>query len=632
MKLKMYQDGGGLIYTPFVPGQTTVDNTTSSSSKKSEDEEDAKLDPLDKELLGLMKDQNLLPSEIQTIYNKLIQFQKNSQRLSSMPGFGGTNSYRSVMPGMLKIMNLVSQAKYNKAMDDTVVNKMMNEGAGNEFALDGYGRMYVLNNEGKIQKVKLSEFSSEKHTPLSNSQLLYYREQSPELAFDGSIYDDMRNMVGMTSVIKEIDRIIKEFGTQEGSRYLSKDAAQAFLDMNSPDGMYKLEQKIPAKGLKAAWDAIWDQLPTNMQNLLKARAAASGDIDPKRFIADIVMRNTDSKETINYDATASKAAGFDTDPNKTEKEAAEQLTQNNYLQRVGSLRGDRTVISIAPRGSKISDTAALSAHAFTFGTVIDRNNKPVETMSLSDLMKEGWAFAAGEPNDVTFGNRLLKDWERDALMFDDSSNLAAVMLPYRNQGGHIVPDFELLDSFNKIQQFIQDNPGISKTELSSILLKAGISPSDINYDVETNTISLKNTMAFLTVSAYAGDDTIDLSKDDKKYLEKIAKSDGQHIKDYYNNMVKYGKLRPSKKGNVKIKGYSESEANDFWRGNVFIPMKNAFNAMNLSGVGEFVPKTQETDFYERVTAKEQENALQQYIRDNDPNYTQNTQLGQFRYE
>ena len=631
MKFKKYQEGGGLIYTPFIPGQTGVENT-SGASKKSEDDEDAKLDPLDKELLGLMKDQNLLPSEIQMIYNKLIQFQKSSQKLSSMPGFGGTNSYRSVMPGMLKIMNFVSQAKYNKATDDEIVKQMMKEGAGNEFALDGYGRMYVLNEDGKIKKVKLSEFDSKKYTPLSNSQLLYYREQSPDLAFDGSIYDDMRNMVGMTSVVKEIDRIIKEFGTQETSKYLSKEAAEAFNQMNMPDGMYKLDQKVPAKGLKAAWDAIWDQLPTNMQNLLKARAAASGDIDPKRFIADSVMRNADSKETIDYDATASKAAGYDTDPNKTKKESAEQLTQNNYLQRVGSLRGDRTVISIAPRGSKISDTAALSAHAFTFGTVIDRNNKPVETMSLSDLMKEGWAFAAGEPNDVTFGNRLLKDWERDAIMFDDSSNLTAVMLPYRNQGGHIVPDFELLDAFNKIQQFIQDNPGISKTELSSILLKTGISPSDINYDVQTNTISLKNTMAFLTVSAYAGDDTIDLNKDDKKYLEKIAKSDGQHIKDYYNNMVKYGKLRPAKKGNVKIKGYSESEANDFWRGNVFIPMKNAFNAMNLSGVGEFVPKTQETDFYERVAAKEQENALQQYVRDNDPNYIQNTQLGQFRYE
>lgn len=632
MKLKMYQDGGGLIYTPFIPDRGT-ELGTGKKSGTTDDTEDAKLDPLDKELLGLMKDQSLLPSDIQMIYNQLIRFQKKTQKLSAMPGFGGTGSYRSVMPGMLQIMNLVSQAKYNKAADDEIIKKMLSENAGNEFALDAYGRMYVQDAEtGKIKKVSTKDFDSEKHSPLSNSQLLYLRERDSDLAFDGSIFDDMRNMVGMTSVAKEIDRIIKEFGTEEGQRYLSKESAQVFSELNNPDGMYKLTMKIPAEGLKQAWKTIWDQLPTNMQNLLKVRAAASGDIDPKVFIQDIVMHNTSKEQKIDYDATASKAAGFDTDPNKTEKEKAEALTQNNYLQRVGTLRGDRTVISIAPRGSKISDTAALSAHAFTFGTVIDRNNKPIEKMSLSDMLKDGWAFAAGEPNDITFGNRLLKDWERDAIMFDDSSNLTAVMLPYRNQGGHIVPDFELLDAFNKIQEVIQNNPNISKTELSSILLKAGISPSDINYDVNTNTISLKNTMAFLTVSAYAGDDTIDLSKDDKRYLERVQKTDGQHIKDFYNNMVKYGKLRPAKKGNVQIKGYSKSEANDFWRGNVFIPMKNAFNAMNLSGVGEYVPKSQETDFYERVAAKEQENAIQQYMRDNDPNYTRNTQLGQFRYE
>ena len=217
-------------------------------------------------------------------------------------------------------------------------------------------------------------------------------------------------------------------------------------------------------------------------------------------------------------------------------------------------------------------------------------------------------------------------------MFDDSSNLTAVMLPYRNQGGHIVPDFQLLDAFNKIQSILQENPNLSATEIGSLAIKYGISPSEINYDAKTNTISLKDTMAFLTVSAYAGDDTLDLSKEEKRYLESVPKSDGQHIKDFYNNMVKYGKLRPAKKGNVEIKGYSKSEANDFWRGNVFIPMKNAFNAMNLSGVGEYVPKTQEMDFYGKVAAKEEQNALMNFARANDPNYSTNSKIGQFRYE
>jgi hypothetical protein len=114
MKLKVYQQGGGLIYTPFIPEQYADSSGRSSKSSSGSDDEDAKLDPLDKELLGLMKDQNLLPSDIQAIYNKLVVFQKKTQKLSEMEGFGGTGSYRSVMPGMLQIMNLTNQAKNNK--------------------------------------------------------------------------------------------------------------------------------------------------------------------------------------------------------------------------------------------------------------------------------------------------------------------------------------------------------------------------------------------------------------------------------------------------------------------------------------------------------------------------------------
>jgi hypothetical protein len=107
MKLKVYQQGGGLIYTPFIPQPYVSD--TGSKKGSSGDGED-KLDPLDKEIIALMKDQNLLPSDIDKIYDRLITFQKKSQ---SLIGMGG--SYRSAMPGMLKIMNLVSQAKLNKA-------------------------------------------------------------------------------------------------------------------------------------------------------------------------------------------------------------------------------------------------------------------------------------------------------------------------------------------------------------------------------------------------------------------------------------------------------------------------------------------------------------------------------------
>ena len=113
MKLKVYQQGGGLIYTPFIPEQAAAQyGGTSISKSSSSDSEDAKIDPLDKELLNLMKGENLLSNDVNLIYDRLIAFQRRTQNLSAL---GGDNNYHSVMPGMLQIMKLVENAKINKA-------------------------------------------------------------------------------------------------------------------------------------------------------------------------------------------------------------------------------------------------------------------------------------------------------------------------------------------------------------------------------------------------------------------------------------------------------------------------------------------------------------------------------------
>ena len=628
MKLKIYQQGGGLIYTPFIPEQWLGTSGKTASSKGSGDSsEEDKLDPLDKELLGLMKDQNLIPSDIEMIYNRLIAFQRRSQNLSKMSGLGGTSTYRSVMPGMLQIMNLVSKAKYNKAADDKILQQMMSENAGNEFALDGYGRMYVQNKDGKVIKVFPTEFDNEKHMPLSNSQLLYLRERDPSLAFDDSIFEDMRNMVGMSTVSKEIDRIIKAFGTEEGQRYLSRETAQIFADGQTPEGFYKLTMKAPAEGLKEAYKTIWDQLPTNMQNLLKIRAKVSGDIDPLLMIRDIWMHNTDKTQQIDYDATLTKAAGIDVDPLKTKKEAAEQLTQNNYLQQIGNMRLHQTRATVVPRASKIYETAGMSVSAYNAGSPVDKQMDVLPKMSLADFRIKANAAKAGDFNSVTLGNRVLHPTEYDKVMYDGSSELNIVMLPYKRDPatGKITPDFGKLTAFNEVQQTIRNNPNMSQTELSQLLRSKGLSLNDLEEDV----IELKDTMPFLTVSAYASKDSHTVTKAMEPFLEHLGNDVGKDVADAFKNMLIYGTTNPSK-SSKKISKQNTPERWDIYRGNVFIPMENAARAMLLSGIGEYVPKTDMTNFAARVEAREQETILSDFIRQNDPNYDTISQLGQFK--
>ena len=613
MKLKLYQQGGGLIYTPFLPEVQSP--TTSSGLKSNTSDSESKIDALDKELIALMKSEDLLPSDIGYITNQVIRFQKQASQLSVL------GDYSTAMPGMLQILGAVKKAKFFKAQNDQVATKMANENAGAEFAIDGNGLIYVWNKQtNQLNKIKPSEFNADKYNHLSNSELLYYRQTA--LPNDSQIFNDLSNIVGIESVIKEIDRIIKEFGTTEKVSYLTKneDAQHVIISANNPDGLYKLSTKDPSGDISTAWLSIYRQLPANMQHLLNARATVSGLSVPE-YIHDIVIRNTSTERKVDYDTNTSKAAGYDVDPNKT---GSEQLTQNNFLQMVGNLRGSKTIISIAPRAAKINERAAITAPGYTWGRVIDRNSKPIDTQSMSDALKNGWGFAAGDPQTVLFGNKLLKDWELSTIMFDEQSNFSAVMLPYTIEKGHYVPNFELLDKFNKLQEIINNNPNISKTELQTEIEKLQLNINDI-YNFETNTFEIKNTMPFLTVSGIASDDVLDLSESNKKYLEKMDKEDGTHQKDYYNNMVKYGKLHPEKKA-VEIAGYNTARKNSFWKGNIFIPMQSAFYAMALSGIGEYVPKTSETQFVERVAARAAETQNQYRARTENPNWAT---IGQF---
>ena len=58
-------------------------------------------------------------------------------------------------------------------------------------------------------------------------------------------------------------------------------------------------------------------------------------------------------------------------------------------------------------------------------------------------------------------------------------------------------------------------------------------------------------------------------------------------------------------------------------------MTNAARALLLSGIGEYVPKSEMTDFAARVTAREFE-AAQAALAKEDPNYDAIASLGQFR--
>lgn len=63
-----------------------------------------------------------------------------------------------------------------------------------------------------------------------------------------------------------------------------------------------------------------------------------------------------------------------------------------------------------------------------------------------------------------------------------------------------------------------------------------------------------------------------------------------------------------------------------------MPIQNAYYSLLLSGIGEYVPKTDMTNYLERTIANDRYNQSVRYAEQNDPNYEQNKLIGQFRDE
>ena len=288
MKIRKMQQGSGLIYTPFIP---QAQASAESSSRSNTSSEESKIDALDKELIGLMKGQDLLPSDIDRIAKSIINFQKKASQYTAL------GDYSFAMPGMYQIQSEIAKAQFYKKQSDAAAKRMADENAGSEVALDNYGRMYVQDKDGNVTKVSTSEFDPEKHAPLSNSELLYYRQVGG--TDNGQIFLDLNNTVGMETVQKQITDIINNFGTIKGDRFETRKMQSIAEDLSA--GVFKITEKYSKADLNDFSGLLLSQLSRDARYRVKANAEIAG-MNEKDYITAIIKSRTDveSSTSFNY--------------------------------------------------------------------------------------------------------------------------------------------------------------------------------------------------------------------------------------------------------------------------------------------------------------------------------------------
>lgn len=657
MKIRKYQ-AGAIIYTPTPTGGQATSTQTSASSSSASEKPEKITGTMLKEIMDQLKEDGL-PADVEQVLNYAARYLDKSSHLTDMSLFGGKDTEYNIKD-WINITKLVKEAKWNKELYDDASDKLKEEDAWNDVATDTNGKIWLSNGKN-LSKVSVSEYVKERekltengYVPISYNTLGDFR--SRYFGFDkNGMLEDMKAAVGMKSITKQLVDIVTKFEATEVSEYKFSQGADRIRDASGrsyqleavkdglealtsggPSGYYKLTQKtkVDKSNVEDALDYLWNSLGDSAQNAVRAKLAVEGD-NPnngdavKAFLADIISFHAGNKVDVNFDSSATNY-----DPNGTGKKGGnikeENLSaQDTYQIAFVNGEGRDTYIDLTPKASKIYETGTMHTRAIGFGPMVsakDTTQVLGDHMNLPEWFQKSALASSLQIDSITFGNRLLENWELPAIMYEGGQQTYSVYLPYKEINGKISPDFELFDKYNKYLKAIKDNPNMPDIEKRSLLSQLQLTGPGIDSS-DLKNIRLKNTMRFLTFKAVAGDDTIELDSI-KNYLGKLDREMGKLFKVPYNNALKYNTTTPQKNEKVTNKKFESATAGDFYEGNVYIPV-DVYAGYRTSS-NEPVTKSSLTDIDRKVKANDILTASREYAMENDPNYEDNLNIGKFK--
>lgn len=596
MKLRIMQQGGGLIYTPFIPGAQGATTTTSSSNTS---DSESKIDALDKELIALMKGQDLLPSDIDRITKSLITFQKRASQ------YAAVGDYSSVMPGVYQIQAEVLKAQAAKKQSDIVTQRMAKENAGSEVALDTYGRMYVQDKEGNVTKVTTSEFDEEKYHPISNSELLYYRQVSA--ADNGQIFNDLGNMVGMETVQSQLSDIIDNFGTIKGDRFETAKMRNIAEDIAKGDSVFKITEKYSKADLTDFSGLLLSQLSRDAQYRIKANAKLIG-ISDKDYVRKIIDSRTSPEISTDYEASMTKAiAGDDVSGD------AKNLKEYSYVERLAANQnaGLPVHLSLNKNGSSVD----MDILAFNQGPIVkDKEENSIGAGMLSDIRNDAYGLNQVATQDsVQFGNQMFSKSSQDTIYYDNSTMYSAKLPWTTDKQGNIMVDYAVIDLLDKLNERRKNG---DLADLTPEMLERVLKESDPRlYINEAGEIAWVDSKWFIGFEAYTANNFENDLDTSSPWVTKVSSSEENRIREKFETANKYGYVDINKSSKEKA-GRSRKQGqfiinwrnHDLYKSYVWMPITR-----NMAGSTEYYPAASHMDNYNTAMAAQKQEQVRQEL-------------------
>lgn len=587
-----FQQGGLAPLVSYQP-VTVTGGTPSQAPTASSSQAKSGNDLTDDDLLKMLDKLDGLPSDMSVLINKLQNFyidQKYSPDTSSI-----ASRYLQLM-GDLKIANH-NKAEYDKAFE--IVSK---NGGLNEYAISDRGQLFCINSEGDFKLLSVDQLNENSdYTPLTNSELLYYRAEHPDMANKNNILKVVSNGIGIEAITKMIKDSISNLGStstmEEGYAKTKANtiikglddfvkASQESGNAYNPtiENLYKgkLLTKSQATQAQQAFDYIWSSLPENAKTLLKIKSRA-GENGAKELIQKLILSTTDNTSQFTFDLedsstvttnstnTKKTSGGFDMDP--------VSLLQAGY--------GQKETITI--------QTAAGGTRGIQVPTVrmpiVTKEGKSIGiNATLADVSESGFAGYLNFEN-ASMGGAMINTSGFNNIIVNGTALYTGdlpIDLEEYYSTGNIKPDIDMLGKYKEAQQYIAEQKITDKEEINKIYQEAGL---PIMYG--ENGDVLTNYARFGMINAYALNSAFSESAEFADWLTEV--NDGNTVQNILDILNKgrsdADKIDFDAKSGWDKLGWFLDDHDSLYQGTIFIPVNNDhFTA--TSGFGNY-PSTSE---------------------------------------
>ena len=471
---------GGIALPPLVSYQpVTVTGGASAGVPIQQASSDETTDLTDKDLLKMLEKLDGLPSDMAVLTQTLQNFYID-QQYSPFP------STSNIASRYLQALNQMKMANFNHEVYKDALKTVSDNGGINEFALTDRGQLFCMNADGDFKLLSPEQLKENSdYQPLTNSELLYYRAQSPEMANNNEVLKVVKNGIGIKAVSDMIESVVSKLGTSEmvkegyisrkngqilnGLKLLEEAAMKGTVDQDmsvvSLDGMYKnkLLTKDQTVQAKAALNYIYQILPENAKSLLKIKSDGTNE-GIMNMLTSLITSRLDN--TVHFESDLQ----IGVNPDGTKKDAKttgkeEELTPAQMFQL------DRGIGTELVLNAGTSD--ALVVHA-SMMPVTKRTGDLQGVTTLDKVANDsqfGGLFNFGQ---VSVGDQLV-DMSSLKNIVVNANQLYKAYLPIDEEkaaNGIIAPNLNYLKSLEWVRNQIKERNAQTPDEINSIYAEA----------------------------------------------------------------------------------------------------------------------------------------------------------------